>query len=578
MLSSEDDLSIEDIKKNYLTILSLELIKRGIAEEKTKEILDEVTISLSEFMEESNIETLDQLEENFGSVDQFCENNSLNRNREAAIGQYISLGLIITLLTGIIILGLGLLIIYPFNRIFSNQEYIHLLTQDLVVENGIVGSLFGLNMTTWIIYQYIKDRYSRWDIRERIKLVLLILYWFIFVLWIVMVVSYYTSTYEIIDVTLNYGYSNLIIEGAIRWFSIGVFLGTTAALFTFKYVKTKNTSESHKKDSFIFDKLKSIWIYFVISVFVFPYPGIGVFVVLIGISILFYSKITTVTWLMGSVSILAQLVTMLFMLEAKAGGYVEDTIIFGIKLNIINNSGNAFLFIAIIIICVIIVWSVACYYKLDRKRKRSFPKLKVPKKKLDIVPILLLIIIVVATLGTKPQYLVLEGQGEVEMVTQEQMVAEYRYHIPPVKGTVYISLYTYLEIFEDYPPGFVYVQEGNWSIRVVSTSFPSYELNLNGSLNDASSHMYYFDTYQLGVTYLKLQINGSGSMMLRFEYNHRPYHPYVPVHSIHWESAVPWFPTPIESGILIITLLSVFVRFESLQIGKRKEIEHIREK
>lgn len=571
-------LSKKRIKKKYLNRLSLELIKRGITEEQTKATLNEVSISLEDFIEESNVETLSQLEENFGSVEQFCENNSLNRNREASIGQFISLILIGTILTGIIILGISLLFMNPFNRIFSGREFVS--TQELTVENGVVGTLFGLNMTAWIIYQYIRNRYSKWDIREHIKLILLMIYCFIFILWIIMVSSYYSAMIELIEITLSYGYRNLIIESAIRWSSIGIFLGITTALFTYKFIKSKTIVESEKDKDFVFDNLNLTFVYFIFSAFLLPYPGIGIIVLLIGVSMLFFTKITTGTWLIGSLALLMQLAIISNMGENKVYGITEQLIIFGIKISDFNLYNNTILIVIGSIIAFAVIWCIFGFLKISKNKHNFIPKFRLPKKKSDIVSVFLFIVILTSTLGSKPQYLVLEGRAMVTTLPDSHRSVVIDYGMPNPKGIVYISIYTYFEIFENYTLGGTYYkQEGNWSILLRQLSGPNSaeDLSFNGSLNDENSQMYYGDTYKLGLTYLKIEFAGHGDLVINVTYNYPEYLHYTPVCSVHWESAFPWVPTIIEPMILVISMISFFVKFENLPSKKKNEVEKIKE-
>ncbi|MCG3220065.1 MAG: hypothetical protein H7641_01690, partial [Candidatus Heimdallarchaeota archaeon] len=102
------------IKEVYLKKLSLELVKRGISNKEIKSLLNEVALSLDEFISETKTNNIEELEENFGSVEQFCDNNMLLHSSEGAFGQLMYSIIIIVSLLVVPFIGFTSFFLYPY--------------------------------------------------------------------------------------------------------------------------------------------------------------------------------------------------------------------------------------------------------------------------------------------------------------------------------------------------------------------------------------------------------------------------------------------------------------------------------
>ncbi len=394
----------EVIKKKYLRKLSIELIKRGVSNKQIKSVLDEMEITLKEYISEKKLGSLDELEKAFGSVKDFCENNILEYSKEGSFGQMAHLSLIGISFIAIITLISASFFLSPYNWIIRGSSAILMGVSAANVGSGFIGTLFGLNMFTWIIYQHIRKRFSKYDIREIVKKVILGLYWFIFLVWFVQVILPYTVFPQIIGDMWKQGMKFLIIEGILRWVFLGVFLLFTAILYTMKY---KKTNQNFINKEYLIDNLKIVFIFFILTSFIIPNPGIGVMVVFLGLCILLFGETTGETWFIGILAISLQAIALSTKMDYNVpypiSGFASP-IVFGIKLSFDHQFVEKIQLCITITIVLAVIWTIICVIILKKRKKRLFPVFQIPNKKKILQSILLLSIIGLATLGSQPKH------------------------------------------------------------------------------------------------------------------------------------------------------------------------------
>jgi len=556
----------EKIKKKYLSKLSVELIKRGISNNQIKSVLDEVALSLIEYIPDHELNSLEEIEQNFGSVKQFCDNNMLEFSREAAFGQIVYTSLILIGFITIISLGFASFFLHPYYWILNGVTAILLGVSIANMGAGFVGTLFGLNMIVWIIYKQIKNRFSKYDIRENAKKCILGLYWFISLVWFVQVILPYTIFTKVIADMLKQGMEFLVIEGIIRWLLLGSFLITTAVLYTKKYRENKQETVEKK---YLIDNLKTVFIFFVLTGFIIPNPGIGTLVLFLGIGVLLLGKVTGETWILGTLAIATQVILWSLRLNHYAPvGTIRESgfrIIFGVKLtfNLPYRGNINFIIISIV---MAILWTITCILIIRKQKERILPKFKIPNTKKLLQSLILLSIVGLATLGSQPQYTTIasghlfsrdppEPYGEI-------FISDSTFKIP-AKGTIYFSIYTNMNLSRDYDDEY-YILEGNWSVQF------DYGPTYSGSFGNFSALTYKISNGEISINYFTFDVENSGMLKVHTEFNLSTFGGNLPFYDVIWVSPVPWFPSWLEIMVISVCFLSIFFTWEEPTVKKHK--------
>ncbi len=557
------------IKEIYLRKLSLELIKRGISNKTIKSTLDEVALSLEEFISETKPKNMEDLEKSFGTIEQFCENNMLVHSSEGILGQVISLLFIILSTLAIPSLGLAGFFLYPFRWIIASSREVVYGVSLANLGAGFLGTLFGLNMCIWLLYQYYKDRFSPYDFREKIKFVILGLYWFIVCLWLIQALLPYTLFSELIADIWSEGLKYPVIEGAIRWILMGIFLVLTAAIYTSKIDKTKSFKKQNKTKNFWIDDLKVIFIFYILTGFIIPNPGIGIFIIVSGLGVIFFSNINEDTWIWGLLALLTQI----FVLTeyAQMITYGDNTqIVFGIKATFFFNRD---IWRSIILsAAIILIWITIGLILLRKRKKKIFPRFTLPSRSNIVKTCALLIIIIFATLGSQPQYTKYGKRFDIYNVPEpigELVVVDIDYNIE-TRGTIYLSFYTYFGRRDKYDT--VQNWKGNWSIRWITHD--KTVITYEGDFDDEPATAFSvnktggFYMYKIDLTYIIIKTENQGNLEVHYELDYRSVFYFLPVLDILIVSKVSWFPSWIEIFVVAATILSLFLSWEKKKVIK----------
>jgi hypothetical protein len=558
--------SNEDIiKKKYLRKLSLELIRRGISNNQIKSTLNEVAITLTDYISEKEFSSLEEIEQAFGSVKDFCDNNMLEYSKEASFGQLIHTSIIGISFIAIFALAITSFLFNPYIWMLRGSSVIILGVSIANTGNGFIGTLFGLNMLIWIIYLHIKKKFSKYDIREITKKIILGLYWFISIVCLIQAILPYAIFAQTISDMWKQGMKLLVVEGIVRWLFLGVFLILTATLYTIKYLKNDQKFENK---TFMIDNLKIVFIFFILTSFIIPKQGIGILVVLLGLCILLFGKVNGETWFIGTLAISIQAIV----LGTKAEYYVHSPvyshispIIFGVKFSFNRLLGRGFVISIILLIILAILWTIVCVIILRKRQKRLFPTMKIPNKKKLLQSIMLLSLIGVAALGSQPQYTMIASSYDHFFVppepNQEYIIFDLGYKIP-AEGTIYLSVFTNVNLTLD---EITYQSlEGNWTARW------DYGPVEGGMFGDVSEFEYIISSGVIGLDFLEFKARGPGILEIHFELDMSTFGGIFPYFDVRWVPTVPWFPTWLEIMIASISFLLLFFTWEEPTNSKKK--------
>lgn len=559
----------EKLKSIYLRKLSVELIKRGITDKKIKSTMDEVETSLDEFISDREIDSTEELESNFGTVEQFCDNNILLYSGIAAFGQIIySIFIIISLLI-VPILSFSSLFFYPYNSIILGNKQILIGVTVASIGYGFLGTLFGLNVYTWLLYQHFKNRFSPYDIREKTKKILMYYFWLIFAFWSILFILPYTLYYDVIVEIWMEDWIFFIINNILRWITLGIFLLVIAILYTRKLKNQKKEKALLKTNDHLIDNTKAIFIFFILIGFILPNPGIGFLLLILGIEVLLFTRITGGIWIVGGLAILMHTIDIIQKISNQSFTYTGFYIIFGLKIRYEPIEVKSLLPLFMIPIIIIIIWNCICIFLIKKRRERFLPKFKIPKSKNALFSFFLLVLVMFSVLGSRPQYSIIPVKytGPSSPIQQGEFIdLTWKYDIP-AKGTIYLSIYTYIEWDNPYELENSTL-EGNWIVEwdLTRSEIHTHEYKkFSGSFENQTSSSYVVKDWIISVTYIQIEAKDSGTLTTTISFNSSTFTRILPQFNVVWVSTIPQFPFWIEIMAVTVTFLSFFLTWEKKQ-------------
>ncbi len=570
----EKKIKLEKVKKKYLRKLSVELIKRGVTNEQIKSTLEDVSFSLDEYTTEFKPKNLEELANQFGSPVDFCDNNSLIRSKVGSVGQ-------ISLITLMIcsVLVVPILVIYNLYSVYLLPRAIPttVLTPNtffLGVNGvnsgyGIIGTIFGLNVFIWMLYQFYKDKFSQNDIREAIKGVILVLYWFLVVFCFSLILHSYISHYVIIADMWNQDMQLIILEGMFRWVALESVLLITAIFYTNKYRKQYHKMNNVKQESYLTDRIGMLVVVFILTGFISGGPGMGLLVIAIGIVVFFLTKFTGKALFLGFLAILLQLGAYISRIfdSGESSFFYRLWIVFGFQNHITYFwDDDPMWFFIIVVFCLLMIGLIFSIKNLKKNKRKIFPHFKVPKGKTALVSIFLVVLTLVAVLGTQPQKVSYLTDYNLNLEeTHFEFDQSFRFLR---KGKVSISIYTYIEetIYLQYYNGTV-VEEtshlsGSWYLIWTLEGSVFGTFRIEGNFDNYTTPSYSNDRNNVSIQFISLDIEGPG--VLKYHLNLIPNNltlttPYL---QLQYSSMVPWLPNWYDVVILVCVIFFSFFKWD----------------
>jgi hypothetical protein len=567
----EKTITANQIKKKYLRKLSIELIKRGSSNDNIKIVLDEVSFSVDDYISEFKLKDQEELESKFGSPEDFCENNAIIRSKVASTGQiFLFVLMIISILIVPIlsIVSLFTVSLYPNASDFTTLLQIcpSIGISGANSGYGIIGSIFGLNVFVWMLYQYFKDKFSPYDIRELVKGAILGLYWYLVVFCLCLILDNYISHYLVIIDMWNQNMKLLIFEGLFRWISLVSVLLTTAILYTHKYRKQYHKLDNVKQERYLIDKISMLVVVFILTGFISAGPGMGVLIIVIGIGVLFLTKFTSKTWLLGLLAILLHLGALVTkMIDSfPSNYYFRIWIIFGIET---HKTNDYLIFVGILALFLAIAWSGICIKNLKKNKLRLLPRLRIPKGKTALVSIFLIILSLVAVLGTQPQKVRYASDFHVNQEpTYFEISLSYLFQR---KGELSISIYTYIEQPSYQYDGTIHLA-GKWHLKWTPTGSVFETFRIDGDFDNYSIPSYSTGIFNISIQYISLKINESGVLFYQFTMYSENMTYITPHFEMQYSTAVPWFPNWYDVVIFVGVIFFYFFEWDKKEMKSIK--------
>ncbi len=579
----EKTMKANQIKKKYLRKLSMELIKRGSSNDQIKSTLDDVSFSVDDYISEFKPKNIKELEDKFGSPQDFCDNNSIVKSKVAALGQWLLLLLMTGSILVVPILSISSLFsvyLLPKALIFATfaPNFVALGINGANSGYGLIGTIFGLNVYIWILYQFYKDKFSPFDIRGSVNSSILALYWFLVVFCLYPILHSYISHYEVIVDMWNQNMKIVVLEGIFRWLALLTLLIITAVFYSTKYCKHHLKKKTIEQNKYLIDNIGMLVSVFILTGFISPGPGIGIIIIAIGIGVIFLKRLKGSIWILGGLSLLLQMALsiieiILIEIEEPIFHFRRTRIIFGI---LTHNAGNLLLLEVIIAFCLVIIWSILGIRILKKNKQRILPRFDIPKGKTKIVSMLIVIIALVSVLGTQPQR-VRFPHNIIFYQNHESGYFEIdQYFIIPGRGKLFISFYTYIEQTDTitYSNGTILDQTshlvGTWFLTWTPRSFPFRTFRIDGDFKNYTTPSYcrelsYSNSrINVSIQYLVFEINEPG--VIQYFYRVYPSIDVLPNFQMQWTSAIPWFLNWYDITIFVCVILLFFFKWDEKEL------------
>ncbi|MHA1420439.1 MAG: hypothetical protein ACTSPO_16100 [Candidatus Heimdallarchaeaceae archaeon] len=545
------------IKKRYLRKLSIELIKRGAANDNIKTLLDEVSFSVDDYISEFKPKDQEELENKFGSPEDFCDNNAIIRSKVASTGQIFLFVLMISSILIVPILSVD------FTTVL--QIWPNIGINGLNSGYGIIGSIFGLNVFVWMLYQYFKDRFSPYDIREFIKGAILGLYWYLVVFCLYLILNSYISHYSLINDMWNQDMKLLILEGIFRWITLESVLLITAIFYTHKYRKQYHKIDNVKQKNYLIDKIGMLVIVFILTGFISAGSGMGILIIAIGIGVLFLTKITGKTWLLGLLAILLQLGALVtkMIVSFQSPQYFRTWIFFGIQT---NESDDYLIIVAILALFLAVAWSVICIKHLKKNKRKLLPRFRIPNGKTVLISVFLVSLTLIAVLGTQPQKV--RYASDTDIYQEPTYIEIDQTYLFQKKGKLSISIYTYIEktSYVRYSNGTIIESthhlEGSWYLTWTPTGSVFRTFRIEGNFDNYSTPSYSIGDHNVSINYVSLNINESGALKYHitlYSGSSTKIHPYM---QLQFSAVIPWLPNWYDIVIFVCVIFFIFFKWD----------------
>jgi len=179
-----------------------------------------------------------------------------------------------------------------------------------------------------------------------------------------------------------------------------------------------------------------------------------------------------------------------------------------------------------------------------------------------------------SVLGSRPQYSIIHTDftGPGSPIYQGELVdLHWKFDIP-AKGTIYFSIYTYIEWDNPYKLENTTL-EGNWMVEWNSYSSEGHEYErFSGTFENQTSSTYVVKNWVISVTYIQIKVSNGGILETNINFNVSTFPRILPQPEVVWVSAIPQFPFWIEIIVATVTFLSFFLTWEKKQSKNIPEI------
>lgn len=573
------------IKQQYLEKLSEELFKRGAKQEQEKEIVIEMEETLDKYLQDNFFKSLKKFEEKFGDVGYICDEYGMFiEGKMKRVNWRFWIEIIIAAISILIIplLGFVLIIYDPYWGLGLGNPYLgtsivyFFQTLKIILffskGYGVIGSITGMLAYTWILQKFFLNRYSNFDRRRKISIFILLAYWFIVTIWIIYATLILSFLIESIPYNDFYSVKLFIAnftEIAYRWILLGVVVISAAIFYTIDFKRLRGHS-SKKKKMKLSENISLVSTFFIIACFIVPNPIMSITMMVIGLISFITNQANGKVWFLGLCALIVQFMTLweFSTLTEAVSGWSSWRLFYGFKIDYMEIALNNKWVLYLIFSILVILWTSISFALIRIKKQRFFPRFSVPKIKKQWKSFLLLSLVLLAVLGSRPHESFYDSGTElyysnVSNIEIYELVSTYEI---PSSGTIYLVVFSNDSVVND------------WYFTWRPTVGEIVILNVSDFESVA------FADNRTNYNYA-LKVVGSGILEFWWdlsaaieEYNHDWNELFREARigaDANWNAQIPWFPTLTEIIILIVTILNLFLSWDKTTISKKDMKEFI---
>ncbi len=448
-----------EIKIKYLTKLTKELVSEGFSNEEVNKIISEISASVDQYLLDNKISSSDELERNFGEPRFIREEYREHTSKQGVQIQKIAmfLGLFALLIVPSFIVSSYF--ISPIWEILSHNTYNYLeyafdlfhrdgyipVTAIFSSGYGLFGLFIGLNVYLTLLLKTSKNRLPIHDPRRKIIPVILIEYWLLVLNWLVLFLLSFLIKKQWFSYAWENGLGGIIIEFIIRWSLVGIFLIITAVYYTLRNKNRRGISSRFSDETTKVDINSFVLIFTILTGFVLPSLGFGMVIIVIGLYLILSGRISGKIWFLGLGSLILQLsnfieLSTVMINKSLYPRYHITQIIFGIPFRkTLFDIEGPILISYFMISIVLLAWIVIGYISIRRSGRKLLPQFRVKGLLKKWYAILLLFLVIVATLSSRP-HPTIRFRESVHFNEDNLATSEITFYIPKA-GNVYIQVY-----------------------------------------------------------------------------------------------------------------------------------------
>ena len=321
-----------------------------------------------------------------------------------------------------------------------------------------------------------------------------------------------------------------------------------------------------KQEGYLIDRVSMFVVVFILTGFISGGPGMGLLVIAIGLVVFFSTKFTGKAWLLGFLAILIQLGSHISRIfdSGESDFFYRTWIIFGIQKHTIGFWDDPMLFFVIVVFCLLVIGSIICIKNMKKNKRKILPHLKVPKTKTALFSIFLVVLTLIAVLGTQPQRISYLADYDLNIENNFEFDQSFRFLR---EGKISISIYTYIEetSYLQYPNGTV-VEEtsrlsGNWYLTWTPEGSAFRTFRIEGNFDNYTTPSYSNDRNNVSVQFISLDIEDPGVLKYHLFLNPSNLTQTTPYLQLQYSAIIPWLPNWYDVVILVCVIFFSFTEW-----------------
>ncbi|MHA1817120.1 MAG: hypothetical protein ACTSX1_14050, partial [Candidatus Heimdallarchaeaceae archaeon] len=240
-----------------------------------------------------------------------------------------------------------------------------------------------------------------------------------------------------------------------------------------------------------------------------------------------------------------------------AYGFSTYRTFFGFRIDYMTIAHEYLWVLYFVFSLLVILWTSASFLLINKKNGQFLPRFKLPNIRIKWKSLLLLLIVLLSVLGSRPHESFYDrGYGSNTSLFQMESTVEI-----PSSGTIFLVVYSNDSLADNWY--FTWRPTNGDLIILYESDFDNVSNNI-----DHTTYTYALDVTSSGILEFSWDLSNyideyDDYAQLLNESRIGP--------SAYWNARAPWFPTTTEIFILILTVLNLFLSWDSSKVKRKKQ-------